>query len=74
MFLLNKSKRISSHMYLLSTHTWRENFDYKARRIIIREVQKLAPLCKTGTIPTMLSVRTLAAKLRKLQRTQGSAP
>ena len=53
---------------------WREYFDYKARRIIIREVQKLAPLCKTGTIPTMLSVRTLAAKLRKLQRTQGSAP
>ena len=47
---------------------WRDNFDYKARRRIIHGVQKLAPLCKTGTIPTMLSVRTLASKLRKLQR------
>jgi len=82
--LQNARKRWSDWRHVMSYYAqvldkvpelnWRENFDYKARRIIIREVQKLAPLCKTGTIPTMLSVRTLAAKLRKLQRTQGSAP
>ena len=81
--LQNARKRWSDWRHVMSYYAqvldkvpelnWRENFDYKARRIIIREVQKLAPLCKTGTIPTMLSVRTLAAKLRKLQRTQGSA-
>ena len=76
--LQNARKRWSDWRYVMTYYAqvldnvpelnWQENFDYKARRIIIREVQKLAPLCKSGTIPTMLSVRTLAAKLRKLQR------
>ena len=76
--LQNARKRWSDWRYVMSYYSqvldkvpdlnWRENFDYKARRIIIHEVQKLAPLCKTGNIPTLLSVRTLAAKLRKLQR------
>ena len=45
---------------------WRDNFDYKARRHIIHEVQKLAPLCKIGTTPTLISVCTIAGKLSKL--------
>lgn len=45
---------------------WRDNFNYIARRHIIHEVRKLAPLCKTGSTPTLICVRTVAAKLRKL--------
>jgi hypothetical protein len=76
--LKNARKRWSDWQYVMTYYAqildtlyegnWRMRFDYNARRIIIREVQKLGPLCKTGTIPTMLKVRTLAAKLRKLQK------
>ncbi len=44
---------------------WRDNFNFVARRYIIHEVRKLAPLCKTGSTPTLITVRTVAAKLRK---------
>ena len=45
---------------------WQDNFNYIARSHIKHEVRKLAPLCKTGSTPTLICVRTVAAKLRKL--------
>ena len=51
---------------------WRDNFNYIARRHIIHEVRKLAPLCKTGSTPTLICVRTVAAKLRKLLKEESN--